>query len=262
MQPNDRSRVSPAHARSNTINNRARWSLRSGLMVLVVMGLAAISQPAYASWAWADGLVWTYSAVDCTSPGQAFNQVDRGPRNTAASVTCNFANASASAFQGWGGGSGAGNATNGSFGPILNGPASAGITTPPFAVSTTGITFNGMGTASESGMAFLELGAFIYTGDPNQLFGSLTGPADIEDLINMGLITQSDVLLNLQDANIPSSFTSLSFTKSIDPSQEQDVFLLGYGSGASSTPEPSSFLLLGSGVLGLGCLLRRRLPRD
>jgi hypothetical protein len=34
---------------------------------------------------------------------------------------------------------------------------------------------------------------------------------------------------------------------------------VSYGSGASSTPEPSSLMLLGSGVVGLATMLRRKL---
>lgn len=41
------------------------------------------------------------------------------------------------------------------------------------------------------------------------------------------------------------------------PSEDPDFF--GYSNGASSVPEPGSILLFGSGVLGLGALLTRRI---
>jgi len=233
--------------------------LRIALFSLVSVFSIGIAQPAFASWSWSSAGIWSSSVADCTSPGEAINDHSFKFANTSAAANCTNAFANSSARSGWGGGTGRGKVTAvpGGWGPMVPGLAQGSISTPGFTISTTGITFTGTGTASESPMVFEELGAFLFTGDPSLGFGSLTNPYDIEQLESMGVISSSDVLFNLHDSQIPSSFSSLHFITSIGPSQEPNVVLLAYGTTA--VPEPSTLLLLGSAIAGVGGVLHRRM---
>jgi hypothetical protein len=78
--------------------------------------------------------------------------------------------------------------------------------------------------------------------------------------------------LNLQNASVPSGDPvywdenegpSLSSSNSVGSFPSESFTVLGTSSSTTSTttsvPEPSSILLLGSGILGLAGLVRRRL---
>jgi hypothetical protein len=235
------------------------------IAVSLVLCASGMAQPAYAAWTWKSALLWSYSAADCTAPPAA---VGSGKMfrfgNTAVSVNCGTAGANASASNGFGGGVGNGFANPGSFGPFEVDDASAAISAPSFTVGTTSITFNGTATASESG-ANDEIGAFLFTGDPNAIFGppgsETIPPTDIEGLISLGVISASDVLVDLDNAQIPSSFTSLSFNQVISPSQEGSVVLAAFAEGAA-VPEPGTLALLGTALLGLIGLRRGRPPPE
>ena len=232
--------------------------IRIALLSVVTVFCIGMTQPAFASWSWSSALLWSQSLTDCTSPGEARNDHSFKFDNTSAAVNCTNAFATASAQTGWGGGTGNGKVnpgTVGGFGPnMVMGEADASITAPSFTVSTTGISFNGNGTASEFGPATTELAAFLYRGDPNQGFGALQDPVNLQGLINLGIIAPNDVLFDLHDGQIPASFSSINFNQTIDVNDEQYVVLMAY---AETTPEPGSLLLLGSGVAGLSVMGRR-----
>jgi len=232
--------------------------VRIALLTVVTVFCIGMTQPAFASWSWSSALIWSQSITDCTSPGEAQNDHNFKFDNTSAAVNCTNAVATASAQTGWGGGTGRGKVnpgTVGGFGPnLVMGPADANITASAFTISTNGIHFNNNGTASESGPATDELAAFLYRGDPNQGFGGLIDPVDVQGLIDQGIIQRSDVLFDLRDGDIPSTLSFITFDHAIDPNDEQYVVLFAY---AETTPEPGSLLLLGTGVAGLGVMGRR-----
>jgi hypothetical protein len=254
----------PNGAKANRAGRETKLPVRKlitgcALTLAFALCFLAFAQPAYAAWSWKSALAWSYSTADCTSPGQAASAARFAFGNTTATATCANAFGTASALNGWGGGVGAGAVAPGkvgSFGSVMVlGPVSANISAPSFTVSTTGVTFNGVGTATLSAGTNAELGAFLFTGDPNAVFGPETIPStDIEGLIALGVISASDVLLDLDNSQIPSTFTSLQFTQTISSSQEQFVVVEAFATAA--TPEPGTFLLMGSGLIGLGCLLR------
>jgi hypothetical protein len=235
-----------------------RTQARIALLSVVTVFCIGMTQPAFASWSWSSALLWSQSLTDCTSPGEAQSDHNFKFDNTSAAVNCTNAFATASAQTGWGGGTGRGKVnpgTTGGFGAnMVMGEADANITASAFTVSTTGISFNGGGTASEFGPATQELAAFLYRGDPNQGFGGLVDPMSLADLINNGIVAPGDVLFDLHDGDIPSTFSSLNFNHSIDLNDEQYVVLLAY---AETTPEPGTLVMLGSGLIGLSAMRRR-----
>lgn len=238
--------------RIRTRTEEVKMRRLTGLAALAGLTLG-MAQPANASWSWKSALTWSYSAAACTSATGAdgATRFAFGATNTRPSANCTTVTAFANAFAGWGGGAGthfvAPGAT-GSYGPgAITGPVSGEISTPSFSVGTTQITFNGTGIATQSGSGVeSEIGAFLFTGNPT-VFASVP-PTDIEGLVSMGIISPSDVLVDLDNGSIPSTFTSLAFNRTISASDEASVVFSAF---SESVPEPASITLLGVGILAL-----------
>ncbi len=253
--------------RARTAGNMRALVRASLVLVTIILGLGSLT-PVAAKANWLSGSIWSESSTECTAGGDFHQQTRfRFYGDTSSAVACASgaatANAQASATWGWGGGDAGGNGING--GKYSRDPGT--FTTSSASSSIFGVDFQVFpdhalltGGSSIVGNATNELGAFLFTGDPAD-FANL-GPVNIPDLIALGLISPSDVLFNLFGDQIPSTFSNLDvvFPFTLTPDQEKEVVFIGWTNGESTpAPEPSSLLLLGSGLLGFGRVLRKRM---
>jgi PEP-CTERM motif-containing protein len=86
--------------------------------------------------------------------------------------------------------------------------------------------------------------------------------------LNVATASGTSYWLNLQNATVPSgdpvfwdenSGKNSSASESSVGTIPSDAFTIGGGSAPGNTPEPSSIMLFGSGILGLAGVLRRKL---
>lgn len=238
------------------------YSTRAALVAATVaVGVGATAQSARASWAWKSAGTYSYAASECSAGGMGDSAVSYsfgfGGASTGPHSDCDTTTAYASALPAWQGGAGRDfimPGTTGSFGPYTElGPVSDDVTVPSFTPGTTGITFSSAATVTQSGPADVEIGAFLFTGDPTVFEGM--GPTDIEGLISLGIISKSDVLFDLWNASIPTSFTYLPYNFAISSSQVDSVVLAAF---AQSVPEPSTWAIMLLGFAGLGFVGYRR----
>jgi len=244
---------------------RARHhSTRAALVAATVaVAIGTTAQSARASWAWKSAGTYSYAASECSAGGMGDSATSYsfglGGASTGVHSDCDTTTAYAAALPAWQGGTGRdfiAPGTTGSFGPYTElGPVSDDVTVPSFTPGTTGITFSGAATVTQSGPADVEIGAFLFTGDPSVLEGM--GPTDIEGLISLGIISQSDVLFDLWNASIPASFTYLPYNFAISSSQVDSVVFDAF---AQSVPESSTWalMLIGFAALGLAGFSRGR----
>ena len=236
------------------MNASHHFAMRATLVAAyVAIGLSATAQSARAAWSFRSALPWSYSAAQCNAGGKGDNgqSFAFGNTSTLPKANCVTTTASANASNGWGGGGGTDfiqPGTAGSFGPIVAiGPVSDTVDIPSFTPGTTGITFSSPATVTQMGDANVEIGAFLFTGDPT-VFANL-GPTDIQGLINLGIISSGDVLFNLSNGAIPSSFTFLPYVTSISQDQVDSVVLDAF---AQSVPEPATWSAMMIGFVCLG----------
>ncbi|MCK4873879.1 MAG: hypothetical protein KAS72_14255 [Phycisphaerales bacterium] len=236
-----------------------------GLVSLVGAAmLLSTAGTANADWSWKSALVWSSCKAEAWVPGADDSQNRFAFGNTAATAAValdgNWANANASALIGWGGGAGGGATKGGGFGDPGDGPfggsSEAELAVTLIDIASGGETIHIQGTSLFNGAENLELYAFVFTGNPEDVFGpdsdELTEPRNLQWLLDEGHVTQDQVIFRLTAGEIDSAFD---YTFDVPSGLRSQWPQFVVGSWADGVPTPGTGALI---ILGASTLIRRR----